>query len=79
LIAYQAIKKILRRNPELKRFRFAKFSHGQRIDLPDGRVILCSYHPSQQNTFTGKLTRPMFLRVFEEARRSLSATSAPQR
>jgi uracil-DNA glycosylase family 4 len=45
-----------------------KFGHGQVYPLPDGRVIVTSYHPSQQNTFTGKLTRPMFYDVFEKGR-----------
>jgi uracil-DNA glycosylase len=45
-----------------------KFGHGQVYPLPDGRVIITSYHPSQQNTFTGKLTRPMFYDVFEKGR-----------
>jgi len=48
-----------------------KFGHAVSIVLPDGLRLICSYHPSQQNTFTGKLTRPMFRRVFEKAKAAL--------
>jgi uracil-DNA glycosylase len=35
--------------------------------MADGKILLASYHPSNQNTQTGKLTRQMFVRIFEEA------------
>ncbi|HLY98574.1 MAG TPA: uracil-DNA glycosylase family protein, partial [Candidatus Angelobacter sp.] len=47
------------------------FGHGAKYELPGGKVLLCSYHPSMQNTNTGKLTEQMFLEIFVKARRLL--------
>jgi uracil-DNA glycosylase len=49
-----------------------KFGHAATVKLAEGRRLVASYHPSQQNTFTGKLTEKMFDRVFVLAREFLN-------
>jgi uracil-DNA glycosylase family 4 len=44
------------------------FSHGAEYQLPSGLQVIATYHPSLQNTNTGKLTRPMFVAIFDRAR-----------
>ena len=48
------------------------FRHAGEWNLPGGIVLISSYHPSQQNTQTGRLTRAMFDRIFRRARRILA-------
>jgi uracil-DNA glycosylase family 4 len=55
------------------------FGHLAESPLPSGLVMLGSYHPSQQNTFTGKLTVPMFDAVFTRARRLISRAGGGER
>jgi uracil-DNA glycosylase family 4 len=53
-----------------------RFGHDRAWELPGGVTLIASYHPSRQNTQTGKLTRRMFSSVFRRARRILSGTDA---
>src|SRR5262249_7534063 len=48
------------------------FGHGVTYDMPDGKILLASYHPSNQNTATGKLTEKMFTEIFRKARHLLN-------
>jgi uracil-DNA glycosylase len=51
-----------------------RFEHGAVHPLPDGVVLMGCYHPSRQNTNTGRLTMDMMTRVFEDARRRVEGS-----
>jgi uracil-DNA glycosylase family 4 len=57
--------------------RRPRFAHGAVARLPDGTLLVASYHPSRQNTNTGKLTRAMWYAVFRRARRELETPASP--
>ncbi len=55
------------------------FRHGASYAMPDGKILLASYHPSNQNTATGKLTREMFLEIFQRAAKLACGADTPVR
>jgi uracil-DNA glycosylase family 4 len=66
-IGFDAYLNYLKRQGQLVSRKTYIFQHGAKYKLRDGKTLLASYHPSNQNTQTGKLTRPMFLGIFKEA------------
>jgi uracil-DNA glycosylase len=68
-IAFEAYLNYLKRRGLLLSKNPYPFKHGASYNMPDGKILLASYHPSNQNTQTGKLTRLMFAGIFDEARR----------
>lgn len=73
-IGFDGVVRHLVRNGRLERGNGLKFAHGAEYRLPDGLTLLASYHPSLQNTNTGKLTAAMFLAVFRRAREIAGAS-----
>jgi uracil-DNA glycosylase len=69
--AYQAMCRHLGIRPR------PRFGHGVEVAAPGGAVVVCSYHVSQQNTFTGKLTEAMLDAVFTRARSLAGITGGP--
>ena len=67
-IAFDGFVAHLMRTGAIERRGPLRFAHGAEFALPGKRWLLGTYHPSLQNTNTGKLTEEMFLRVFERAR-----------
>jgi uracil-DNA glycosylase len=71
-IAFDAYLQLLKQRGVIIRPRPA-FGHGVRHALPNGQILIGSYHPSRQNTNTGKLTPRMMDEVFRVTRRALSS------
>ena len=68
-LAFDVYLTILRAQGRIARRSAFVFAHGQEYQTGSGQpLLICSYHPSQQNTFTGKLTQSMLQAVFRKAK-----------
>ncbi len=77
-IAFDAYLAYLKRNGIIQTRAGYVFGHAAEYKMPDGVTLLASYHPSNQNTATGKLTAEMFGAVFRRAKQLIGITHAEQ-
>jgi uracil-DNA glycosylase family 4 len=75
--AYQQVLRLLKSRGMAVPSPRPRFSHGGEMTVPRGPTVLASYHPSQQNTFTGRLTEEMFDAIWVRAR-TLAGASRPR-
>jgi uracil-DNA glycosylase len=68
-IGFDAYLNYLKRKGQITTKKSFVFRHGATYELPGEKILMASYHPSNQNTNTGKLTREMFVEVFKEVAR----------
>lgn len=73
-IGFDAYLNFLKRRGTIASKSAYVFSHAAQYAMPDGVLLLASYHPSNQNTATGKLTEKMFRAIFEDARKIVRDT-----
>jgi uracil-DNA glycosylase family 4 len=79
-IAFRTYWKLIKERPAVEGLAAVKFHHGACYLLPAPLPCLfASYHPSQQNTFTGRLTEAMFLRLLRQIRRFLETAGSAGR
>lgn len=68
-IAFQTYLSVLKDRGKIASRSAFTFAHMAEYEVPGSRVLIGSYHPSQQNTSTGRLTFEMLRQVFERARK----------